>query len=58
MLDSDDLLILQHPDPQDATAAGEDHLPELLVDDPDVEGGGGCVRIDAQDRKDPVDIAK
>jgi hypothetical protein len=58
MLDGDDLLILQHPDPHDAAATGEDHLPELLVDYPDGEGGGGSVRIDAQDRKDSIDIAE
>jgi hypothetical protein len=58
MLDGDDLLLLQHPDPKDAAAASEDHFPELLVDYADVEGGGGSVRIDTQDGKDPVDIAK
>jgi hypothetical protein len=37
MGEGDNLLLLQHPDPEYAVATGENRLPQLVVDDPQVE---------------------
>jgi hypothetical protein len=54
----DDLLLLQHPDPEHAVAAGEDHLSKLVVNDPHIEGCGGRIRVHPEHGKDAVDIAE